>query len=242
MKYETLKLSWNRVKRFLQILVENTSFTQFLQIPVGNTFCTRSLLLKTRRFLNCTHFVLILYWTIQEKTFWLLLELILQKCKIIFKLPHLPPIVLASFALNILPQGSFHLFFEWLLHKNTAICPNIHKFLEPPLERRMFCFENGTFQNAAHETSNQNKSRRERNDEKQQISRTFLRLKNHLCCHLWVLKWTTSGLLKAKKGPCPPLPIKILDTVKNIGKNLSFASSLVSAGVRRKKISTFQFY
>ena len=43
--------------------------------------------------------------------------------------------------------------------------------------------------------------------------------------------------LKAKKWPCPPLPIKSQNTVKKLGIDLSFSSSLVCAGFRRKKLT-----
>ena len=48
--------------------------------------------------------------------------------------------------------------------------------------------------------------------------------------------------LKAKKWPCPPLPIKHKNTVKNLGKNLSFSSSLVCAGFRRKKLAYLGYH
>ena len=39
---------------------------------------------------------------------------------------------------------------------------------------------------------------------------------------------------KAKKWPCPPLPIKHKNTVKKFGKNLSFSSSLDTLEDSRK--------
>ena len=48
--------------------------------------------------------------------------------------------------------------------------------------------------------------------------------------------------LKAKKWPCPPLPIKAQNTVKKLGIDLSFSSSLVCAGFRRKKLTYLSYH
>ena len=48
--------------------------------------------------------------------------------------------------------------------------------------------------------------------------------------------------LKAKKWPCPPLPIKHKNTVKTLGKNLSFSSSLVNTGQHQKKLTYLGYY
>ena len=48
--------------------------------------------------------------------------------------------------------------------------------------------------------------------------------------------------LKAKKWPCPPLPIKAQNTEKKLGIDLSFSSSLVCAGFRRKKLTYLSYH
>ena len=48
--------------------------------------------------------------------------------------------------------------------------------------------------------------------------------------------------LKAKKWPCPPLPINAQNTVKKLGIDLSFSSSLVCAGFRRKKLTYLSYH
>ena len=48
--------------------------------------------------------------------------------------------------------------------------------------------------------------------------------------------------LKAKKWPCPPLPINAQNTVKKLGIDLSFSSSLVCAGFRRKKLAYLGYH